>query len=33
MNDFSSIQNIKPEKKIDANGKQFEDYWPAAKKV
>ena len=26
-------QGVKPEKKIDANGKQFEDYWASSKKV
>ena len=24
---------VKPEKKIDANGKQVEDYWASSKKV
>ncbi|KAH9505438.1 Dynein heavy chain 3, axonemal, partial [Bulinus truncatus] len=27
------MKSIKPEKKTDANGKQIEDYWPAAKKM
>lgn len=27
------IQGIKPDKKLDSTGKQYEDYWPAAKRV
>ena len=27
------VKNEKPAKKVDANGKQIEDYWPASKKV
>lgn len=27
------MKGIKPDKKTDANGKAFEDYWPAAKRV
>ena len=27
------FQGIKPERKTDASGKPFDDYWPAAKKV
>ncbi|CAB4020579.1 dynein heavy chain 3, axonemal-like, partial [Paramuricea clavata] len=27
------LKGVKPEKKIDANGKQFEDYWASSKKL
>ena len=29
----SFLKGVKPEKKIDANGKHFEDYWASSKKV
>ena len=31
MND--DLQGIKPDNKVDANGRKMEDYWPAAKRV
>lgn len=27
------FQSIKPDNKVDANGRKVEDYWPAAKRV
>ncbi|KAK6993742.1 dynein heavy chain 3 axonemal, partial [Biomphalaria glabrata] len=33
MESICIMKGIKPEKKTDPNGKQFEDYWPAAKKM
>ncbi|KAK7495478.1 hypothetical protein BaRGS_00013176, partial [Batillaria attramentaria] len=33
MESVCILKGIKPDKKVDPNGKQFEDYWPAAKKM
>lgn len=30
---FDFFQSIKPDNKVDANGRKVEDYWPAAKRV
>jgi dynein heavy chain, axonemal len=33
MESICIMKAVKPEKRVDPNGKQIEDYWPAAKRV
>lgn len=33
MESICIMKGVKPEKRIDPNGKPFEDYWSAAKRV
>lgn len=33
MESICIMKDIKPDRKVDQNGKYYEDYWPAAKRV